>query len=639
MALTKVSYSMIDGASVNILDFGAVGDGVVDDTAAIQAALNSIGAQGGTVYFPRGTYKTTAPLNVKTRTTVLGEDRNATFIRAGAAMAYMLGYVWTGAGFFNVRVKHIGISAEDRTDVDRVLSFDASAGPQGAGAAHLIIEDISAGSAPNGIGVYIVNQTYAHISDLYTNNCEQGVYAERMNSSKFDCGVWYDHSDANLYIKDSGQNTFDKIELYNQDVPGNYLAVVDACGSIRLVRCAFEPVLLDGVGSVTASLLFRDSVVGADLNCTDNTVDTCDFTGTAGTQVNAIQIGLATGPEIVYKTLINNCRFITNGASYAAANADIAVVGTSRLVTVRDSKNLLTYRNANYLPPKISNANPASFPVVRQDILSGVNSGSADVSSGSVCIGLDAGATNTSAQITAVGVNTLAVTTVENSGFGAEVLADCTTGFWNTGVGQYALRHLITGETNTAIGKDALSFDTAGADMTGYDNCSGLGYNTRVSGDNQVQLGDSATTTYAFGAVQNRSDARDKADVRDTVLGLDFITQLRPVDFKWDYRDDYFEECEIDTGKVDEDNNPILEKSIRPIPKDGSKKRSRYHHGLIAQEIKAVLDNAGVDFGGLQDHNVKGGNDVLSVGYEELIAPLIKAVQELAAEVAALKAK
>lgn len=63
MSLTKVSYSMITGAPVNVRDFGAVGDGVTDDTATIQAAIDSI-ADDGVLIVPPGTYKITSTLTL-----------------------------------------------------------------------------------------------------------------------------------------------------------------------------------------------------------------------------------------------------------------------------------------------------------------------------------------------------------------------------------------------------------------------------------------------------------------------------------------------------------------------------------------------------------------------------------------------
>ena len=61
MSLTKATYSMIQGAVINVLDYGAKGDGVTNDTAAIQAAFNAA-SLGNYVYFPSGTYLTSSTI-------------------------------------------------------------------------------------------------------------------------------------------------------------------------------------------------------------------------------------------------------------------------------------------------------------------------------------------------------------------------------------------------------------------------------------------------------------------------------------------------------------------------------------------------------------------------------------------------
>jgi hypothetical protein len=57
MSLTKATYSMINGACINVKDFGAVGDGATNDTAAVQAAINKcLQAPFPALYFPAGSY-------------------------------------------------------------------------------------------------------------------------------------------------------------------------------------------------------------------------------------------------------------------------------------------------------------------------------------------------------------------------------------------------------------------------------------------------------------------------------------------------------------------------------------------------------------------------------------------------------
>lgn len=192
------------------------------------------------------------------------------------------------------------------------------------------------------------------------------------------------------------------------------------------------------------------------------------------------------------------------------------------------------------------------------------------------------------------------------------------TGMENVFVGQAAGYSLTSATQTTALGRSALRTMQSGASATNLVNCTGVGYATRVSGNNQVQLGDSNTTTYVYGTVQNRSDIRDKADVADTELGVEFILGLRPVSGVWDMRDDYIEVVEAADGSTE----------VVHHPKDGSRKRTRRHQWFLAQEVKELCERLGVDFGGLQHHAVNGGDDVYSLGYDEFIPPLTKTVQE-----------
>jgi hypothetical protein len=50
LAIPRVRQSL-----VNVRDFGAIGDGLANDSAAFQAAREAV-AEGGTIYVPRGLY-------------------------------------------------------------------------------------------------------------------------------------------------------------------------------------------------------------------------------------------------------------------------------------------------------------------------------------------------------------------------------------------------------------------------------------------------------------------------------------------------------------------------------------------------------------------------------------------------------
>ena len=91
---------------VSVKDFGAVGDGITDDTAAIQAAID---ADLGNVLFPAGIYRTTAPITMTEVTVSLyGEGKR---FNIGVASEILIDHA--GIGILIADKAHIGVFLQD----------------------------------------------------------------------------------------------------------------------------------------------------------------------------------------------------------------------------------------------------------------------------------------------------------------------------------------------------------------------------------------------------------------------------------------------------------------------------------------------------------------------------------------------
>jgi len=71
------ALSSFAGLYYNVKSFGALGNGVADDGAAIQAAITAAAVAGGTVFFPPGVFRTTVTIQVPVNVCVLGSGAPA----------------------------------------------------------------------------------------------------------------------------------------------------------------------------------------------------------------------------------------------------------------------------------------------------------------------------------------------------------------------------------------------------------------------------------------------------------------------------------------------------------------------------------------------------------------------------------
>ncbi len=251
-----------------------------------------------------------------------------------------------------------------------------------------------------------------------------------------------------------------------------------------------------------------------------------------------------------------------------------------------------------------------------------------------------------------------------------------------------AIQSGTTSSANTnleVIGPGRLMVNGLSLSATGIqpaaDGTGGLGTASRRWGD----------VWAANGTIQT-SDARDKRDVGTLpdALGLGFIEALKPVVFRflderrpavtetrpvkrprtvrvtveretvanidglWRIVRETVEEDRPETETAvlhDAEGRPLVDAAGQPLTAEVplfdeaeetivltpavERVHRRLHAGLLAQDVKAALDAAGVDLGLFIEDTDTGR---LGLRHDELLAPLIRAVQELAGRVRTLEA-
>lgn len=365
------------------------------------------------------------------------------------------------------------------------------------------------------------------------------------------------------------------------------------------------------ITTLTGTTATYSDVRGTSANIT--TLTGTNFSATSLTLTNAL--GRASGGTGVATAPSNGQLLIGNGTGYTlaalTAGSNISITNGAGSISIAATGGLTGTTSANLTALGVGAA-------------ASLTSGSSNT-----CVGYNAGnSINTGSFNTLVGhaAGDSITDSNWNSMVGYFAGNNVTTGTANSFVGYYAGNGVSTGGLNSALGDS--SFYSGN-----YTNSTCLGYDSGVNGSNQVQLGNSSTTAYAYGAVVDRaSDIRDKADVQDTNLGLNFVMSLRPRMYRWDYREDYRPPKPSSNASKEEWDAWREACKIDNLTHNGTHKRTRFHQGLIAQEVKQVMDTMGIDFGGYQDFKIKGGEDRVTIAYGELIGPIIKALQELKAE-------
>lgn len=224
----------------------------------------------------------------------------------------------------------------------------------------------------------------------------------------------------------------------------------------------------------------------------------------------------------------------------------------------------------------------------------------------------------------ASGVNSIAIGNLSRSTMGSSLaLGDNSSA---TSLGATAIGNLTRasgfssttiGDRSSATGQNSSAFgERANASAI---NSTAIGNQSSVNTPNTMQLGNTGLVTLNCRvALTVTSDKNYKYEIKNNVPGLDFITKLKPVTYKFD------------TKKLARLKNEPKQKS--------NNKNSAMETGFLAQDVAKTAKEIGYNFNGIHipEDETK---DSYGISYSLFVVPLVKAVQEQQDEISSLKEK
>ena len=173
----------------NVESYGAAGDGVTDDTAAIQNALNTLGPTNPTLYFPAGTYLITRTLSLvgQRYVNLIGQDPATTTILWGGAlggtMLYLNGVAYSRFDRLTFNGQGSAAVAVDQSKADGTSNYFDT----GDEYADDVFENAGIGLRCGNLG-YGCAET-SMLRDQFLNNTVAGVALKNFNA--LDMWIWY----------------------------------------------------------------------------------------------------------------------------------------------------------------------------------------------------------------------------------------------------------------------------------------------------------------------------------------------------------------------------------------------------------------------------------------------------------------